>query len=369
MSRPVSRGAIIAAILRKDLKAYSRERFIMFITGLGLLFLVGVFWILPRTVNETVFLGVHQTGLDAVIGEVMSQEEGLVVVWFDADEALRRAVETGAEDGGQELMIGLSFPPDFLYRVARGERTAVQVYVRSDVPAEVRNAMHSMAREIGHAIAGDELPITEPVQEEVVLGEDRVGRQVSLRERVKPMYAFWILMIETFGLAAIIASEIQSRTVTAILVSPAGVSDFLVAKLILGTALAFVEAAVLMAAIGSLGASPAILLVALLLGAVMVTAVGLIAGARGTDFVDVVFWSILLLLPLAVPPVASLFPGTASVWVRVLPSYGLVESVMGVIAYGEGWGDVLPRLGLLLAWDVILVAVGLFILKRKVEAL
>ena len=64
-----------------------------------------------------------------------------------------------------------------------------------------------------------------------------------------------------------------------------------------------------------------------------------------------------------------LFPGTASVWIQAIPSYGLVEAITGTTAYGEGWAEALPNLGLVLAWTAVAFIAGLGILRRKVQSL
>jgi ABC-2 type transport system permease protein len=239
----------------------------------------------------------------------------------------------------------------------------------ADVPDEYRTAMTSFVRELAYSFAGSALPVTQPATSEVILGEDRAGDQVSLQEKMGPMFVFFVLLIETFALATLVAAEIQARTVTAVLVTPTRLSDFLAAKAIMGTALAFVEALLLVILIGVLGTSPLVLIITLLLGALLVTGFGLIAGSTGKDFIGIVFWSMVFMIPLAIPSFAVLFPGSAAGWVKLLPSYGLIEAIVGATAYGEGLTDLLTPLLLLAAWCVIAFAAGLFTLRRKVASL
>ena len=178
------------------------------------------------------------------------------------------------------------------------------------------------------------------------------------------------LIIETFALSSLVATEIQARTVTAVLVSPTRVSDFLAAKGILGTGMAFAQAVLLLLIIGSFANQPFILLAArVLLGAVLVTGFGLIAGSAGKDFIETLFYGMAFMIPLMIPAIAVLFPGSAAVWVKILPSYGLVQAVVQSSAYNAGWPDVLPHLGTALGWCVVAFAAGLVILKRRVETL
>src|SRR5690606_32369159 len=126
--------------------------------------------------------------------------------------------------------------------------------------------------------------------------------------------------------------------------------DVLAAKTALGTLLAFGQGFLLLLAVGALGRGAPVLLVALLLGAVLVTGLAMIAGSTGADFLGIVFLSVALMLPLVIPAFASLFPGSAATWVQALPSYGLVQVIIGAGVYGEGFRDSAGDLLSVLAW-------------------
>ena len=225
-----------------------------------------------------------------------------------------------------------------------------------------------MIGQIATAIAGGEAGAA-PTAEIVVLGTDRVGNQVSLREQMRPLLAFMILMVETLALASLVASEVQAKTVVAVLATPATFVDFLAAKSIFGTALAFAEAGLLMAVIGGLSVNPPLILFALLLGAVLVTGLGMVAGSFGRDFLSVLFISMVFMLPLMIPAFGVLFPGSPALWVKALPSFGLVDAIVGVTTNGEGWSEVAPSLLLLAGWCVVLFGAGIVTLRRRVAAL
>ncbi|MEE4275952.1 MAG: ABC transporter permease, partial [Thermoleophilia bacterium] len=265
MARPVSHTALVAAIVRKDLREFGRDRLWLILTIVGLVMFIAVFWMLPGTVDETISVGVTPPdlaetliGLSAGEGEAAPAEDdpeaqatqGLEVVRFDSEEELR-AVVAGEADG-PDVAVGLAFPDDFAGRTADGEPVTVTVYVESGVPAEVRQAMESAVREIVYFAAGaaegvDPMDVVPMRQETVVLGKDRAGEQVSMRERMRPLLAFFVLMMESLALAGLIAVEIQRRTVTALLVTPASLTDVLAAKSVLGTTLAFSETVLMLA--------------------------------------------------------------------------------------------------------------------------
>jgi len=353
-----SRVRIIRTIVAKDLKEFTRDRFYMVITVVGLAFYVLVFWILPDTVDETIELGVVDNAAAGFFEQMADQ--GMAITFFPSDEALRTAIEEGSDD----VDVGLSLPDDFVDRVTGGGSATVTVYVTGEVPPEVRSTVSAMVRELGYLAAGEQPLVSQPSETEVILGIDRAGDQISLRERMRPLFVFFVLLIEMMALGTLVATEIQSRTVTAVLATPARVSDFLTAKAIAGTFLAFFQALVLVAAIQSFGNHPALMVLALLLGAVMVTSFGLMAGSVGRDFITVVFWSMLFLIPLLIPAIAVMFPGSAAAWSKVIPSYPLVDIIVGTTAFDRGFGDLAGSLLALAGWCVVVFVAGWMILRR-----
>ena len=387
----VSSRSVVSAIVAKDLRTFGRDRFWLFMTALALVWFVALYYLLPNTVDENVRVGVHWTGTDAALEVLSSSESGIEWVRYASrDELLAALGVTPPDDEGADSVwdrikawidrdepartpepigIGIDFPDDFLVKVHLTIPTGVVLYVAPDTPEDVRDALTVLIREGAYALTGQALPIAPPEAETVVLGTDRAGEQVPLRDKVKPLYAFMMLLMETLALGALTAEEVSSRTVTAVLATPARAVDFLVAKALVGTALAFSEAALLMLLVRAFGDRPLMLAVALLLGAVLVTGVALILGASGRDFISLIFFSLLFLIPLAIPAIAELFPGSASPWVKILPTYGLVQAIVGATVYDVSWSDAAPHLASLALWCVAALVVGLVVLRRKVATL
>ena len=354
------RLGIVGAIVVKDLRTYARDRFSMIVTILGLVAYIALFWALPASAERTVTLGTYLPGgqelLDQRAGD---QGGGFAIVSFDSSAQLQAAVEHG------DVVAGLDFPQTFLLDAPKGRPTSVRVLIGADAPEEVRPLLVSGVGEIVAAIGGQPPPVQLPELNEVVLGPDRAGQQLSLRERLLPLLLFLVLVVEMVALASLVAAEIAQRTVTAVLVTPARVADVLIAKSVLGTLLAFSQVLLLALATQTLGASPLLLLVVLLLGAVLVTGFGLIAGSTGKDFVGIIFWSTLFLIPLTIPALATLLPGSPAAWVQGLPTYGLVQVIVGTTAYGEGWRQAWPHLVGLTLWCVVAFSVGIAVLSRR----
>ncbi len=382
MSQRPSRAAIIWAIVLKDLREFSRDRLWIILTPLSLASLVAIFWLLPATVDESVTLGLHPAPMghlfQTLVGDGEGEARALKVVAFTDEKRLAAAVAGELEENdAQEVAIGIAFPDDFVGAVQSGKATTVTVYVNAAVPEEIRRAVTSGIRELAYGLQAamalknpvDALPITLPAAETIVVGEDRIGVQVPLRDKLRPLMAIIMLMIEAIALAGLVAVEIERRTVTALLVTPARTGDVLAAKWITGAILGLSQALVLLLATRSFGSHWWLVILLVALGAAMMSAVGLIAGSAGKDFMSTLFGSMIFIVPLMIPAFGMLFPGSAATWIQWLPSYGLVTGMVDVVGYGRGLTEVAWHLGTTLGWVVVLFATALLILKRRVEAL
>lgn len=339
-----------------------REWVFLFMTILSLAVFVTLYWILPSEVDETIAIGMRGKGLEGSLEE-LAGEEGVGISFFETSDALADAVRE------REVEVGIDFGDSFLSSVASGEQTTVTVYAGPSLPPEYEAAMRSMVREVAFAVAGDELPVSEPDGQTVVLGVDRAGAQLPLRDKIRPMLAFMVLIMEAVALGTLVAVEVQQRTVVAILVTPARLGDVIGAKTFVGTMIAFSEAAIVTLLVRGFGSSPGIVVVALALGAIMVTGVALIAGSLGKELVGTMLFSMLFLLPLAIPAFAVLFPGSTASWVQFLPSYGLIEAIQVANLTGGTWSDVAGNLGILAGWGVLFAAAGLLVLRGRVRTL
>jgi ABC-2 type transport system permease protein len=187
---------------------------------------------------------------------------------------------------------------------------------------------------------------------------------------MRPMLIFMMLLMETFAMSSLVSTEVLQRTVTAVLVTPAKVGDFLAAKTIFGTMLALTQALIILLIVGGLTASNwSLVLTVILMGAVMFTGVALLVGAAGKDFMGQLFYAMLFVIPMIIPSFSVLFPGTASVWVQAIPTYPIIDVLVGSTTYGATWADSWAPLGYAAVWLVVLYGAGLFALKRKVESL
>ena len=358
-------GARIVAIMGKDLREFARNRFFVFITLLVLVAYVAIFWFLPDSVDETVHIGVSGTVLNTDVGGVTDGgTAGFALEVYPSEEELRAAVEEGRGD----IVAGIAFPPDFLASVAAGEKPTVRLLIPAGLPAEVRLLLQGAVDEVAFSIAGSPPPV-DPITEAIVLGTDRAGAQVSMQQQMRPLLLIMVLMVEVFALSSLVAIEVQERTAVAVLATPVRIVDFLAAKGIFGIILAFVEAALLGILIGAFAVNAPAVIVILLLGALIVTGFAMISGSYGKDFMGTLMISMLFMIPLMIPAFAALFPGSTPGWVKIIPTYGLVDAMIRITVDGAGWSDIAPALLMLAGWGLVAFGAGALVLRRRVATL
>lgn len=394
MTRTVSRPAIIGAIIAKDAREYVRDRLWLFLTALSLAFLIVIFWLLPNRVNESIAVGV--SGIDAAVVRAASGgaggEAGLQVIPFPDAGGLRavvagdraawrdesgrltvaRSADQQAPRGAEAVRaaIGLTFPDRFFTDLQAGRRAAVEVLVDAGVPEELRAAMSALVRELAYAVAGAPLPVSIPDLQTLytVVGEDRVGSQVTARELFRPIVVVMVLLMELFGMSSLISRELHAGTAAALLVTPATAADLLAAKWLTGIALGLAQGVVLLAAIGLWSTEPLLLAALMVAGAALVSGAAMIAGCIGRDMMANLLGGLVFMVPMTIPAMAALFPGSASAWVRVLPTWPLVQALIDVTAHGARWADAAGHLGLSLAWAAAFFTAGWLVLRRRVRS-
>jgi ABC-2 type transport system permease protein len=345
----------IQALIVKDLTLFFRNRFFAFISIAGLLAYIVIYFLMPKDVDETLRIGFYAQDLPPTIEELL-EEEGVEILRVESEEELKSAVLNA------EITAGYVLPPDLTALIARGEKPDIQIYFPADLPPEAKDIYVLLLEELAFTMVGQPLNVDFTVE---VIGDDLVGQQIPLRDRLLPLIAVFILMMETLGLASLLSEEIEGRTLLALLVTPLNIRNLFVGKGIIGVGMAFVQAVLLVAITGGLSNQPWIVLLALFLGAILVTGIGFLLASAGRDMMGILAWGVLVILVLSLPALGIIFPGTISNWVKVIPSFYLVDTVNRAINYGINLGLAMSNLTILLVIDLIIIWLGMAALRRK----
>lgn len=352
---------MIAALIEKDLTLYFRNQFFAFVTGLGLVAYVAIYFLMPASADGELSFGLHveasaAAAVDERLGEFATARR------FDSEEALVAAVEEN------ELPAGISLTATQAAAIQRGEDVTVRAYYAPGIPADVRSAYDDvltvLMNVVGSPVADDFGSIEE---ESEVLGPDLSGQPIPARDRLLPTLILAILITETMGLATLITEEVEKDTARALLTTPLRLSHFFTAKTTMGVSLAFVQVLLIVVITGAITAAPAMLVVTLLLGSLLVTGLAFVIAALSTDFTSVMGYSVIFLVVLAIPAITVIFPAIASDWVELIPTFYLVDTLHRVLNFGAGWGDVRPNVLALTVISLAALGLGSLALRRRLQ--
>jgi ABC-2 type transport system permease protein len=344
----------ILAVVGKDIRQISRNRFMAVITVISILAFAGIYYLMPSEIDETFEVGVYLERGRPQLERALEEEpqEGMNVTWADSPSELRRLVRE------RDVQVGFSVVFD-------NDRPVVTQYVSAETPEEIREAGEAFGREFGFLLAGRLLPVE---LEPRVIGPDRVDAALPLRDRLRILLLTAIVLIEVFALSELLAAEVRLRTVKALLVTPISVRDFLTAKGITGSSMAFAEGLVgglLLRIIDLQTIVP--VAVFLLFGALLVTALAFLIGAVAREMLSVIGLGTVAYVVLLLPGFSLILPGFESPLIRAIPTDPLIRAIDGFANQGQSLGAYLPELGYLAASSLVLFAAGYQVLRARLK--
>jgi ABC-2 type transport system permease protein len=352
---------IIGTLFLKDLKLYFRNRYFAYVTIVGMIIYVALYTFMPATVDEKPTLAVYAPGIPEIFISFLNNND-IQIAALETDEALQQSIIDN------QYIVGIVLDPATVSAIMRGRQAAVTVYFASDTPPEISDAMRTVLRvvfnQLSYSLNGNPLPVT---FNEQVIGPDMTGNQIPSRDRLLPLLAVMMLVLEMMGLGSLIADEVEKGTLNALLITPVTVPGLFIAKSLLGITLAFVQASTLMALTGNLASEPLLILSTLLLGALVVTGLAFLIASFSRDFLGVMSWSILIIILMMLPSYGVVFPGVINNWTRVIPSYYMVDTIHRVVNFGASWGAVWGNLLVLLAMGIFFMGAGMLVMERKLR--
>lgn len=281
---------------------------------------------------------------DSAVTVALLAAEGIDVTLLADDGALRSAVEAHDYDAG------LVLPAGFDEALASGAQPPMEFFVSGSSLASTRVILGvttlSAIREIGGQSPPVEVVVTQ-------LGEEDF---VPIEDRLVPFVVFYAVVIAALFLpAASLVDEREKRTLDAVLVTPARMSEVLLGKAVLGVVLALLMGLVSLALNDAFAGRPVAMGVFLLVGAIMMAEVGLILGCWARDsntlFSAIKGGGIFI----ALPAIFFLFPALPQ-WIPMLvPTYYFLGPIYEIATQGDGLGDHLVELAVATAVCVALV--------------
>jgi ABC-2 type transport system permease protein len=354
---------MISALILKDLKLFFRNQFFAVITFLGLAFFIAIYYVMPAKPDDTLPIALVLPGeAKAQYGEFLVN--AIEADMVDSESELLELVKNG------DYQAGLVLTDEMINSISQGNEVSVPVYTAPGTTPELRQAFIDIFTVAMNNISFSSTSTRINIQDNVtVLGPDLlgIGQPISLRSRMLPIMLMMIFSIELIGMANLISEEGERGTASALLVTPLSLSQFFTSKMIISIGMAFVEVLILVTATGRLFDSPLLLIVALLIGSLMITGLAFLIATFARNFMAVLAWSTLILMLLSLPGVTVMFPTLASSWIKLIPSYYLVDTLNRVLNYQAGWGQIALSLITLLVCGVIAMGAGSILLRRRFQ--
>lgn len=346
-----------AQILRKDLAIGPRSPILVWALVIPVvitLLVRGVFGDLFASEPMLALVDEGSSALTLALTEV----EGLDLTVLDDAATLRAEVADGRVDAG------LVLPAGFDAALRAGERPELALLLAGESRPADRAVLLATVLDLVRDVGGT----TPPVDVDVVeLGE----ALLPIDLRLLPLLVLYAVAIPGGMVpASSLVEEKERGTLAAILTTPTGIGEVLLAKGLLGVLLGVVAGVVTLALNGAFGAAPGTLLLSVLLGAVMMALVGLLLGSWASD-TNTLFaaWKgagIVLFLP----AVFFIWPGLPMWPARLMPAYYFLHPAFAVSVEGAAFRDVAGELAIgaaiCLALLPAVVAVGRWLERRLV---
>jgi ABC-2 type transport system permease protein len=196
-------------MLKYDFKRFLRDWLMVVFSVVTLIMYVVAAKFVPDDIAPKWKIAVTKDSA-AVLAPIMAthmKDANLAMAEFADETALKAAFVEGGD-----YFIGISFDAGAQEMAASGERPKARIYVDETTPPEAQTT----ARAIGAMIASAALLPSNGGAKEV----ERLGpviEKVNFHDRTQAMMAVFLLMVEMLALASLIAREVTSGVVHAIL--------------------------------------------------------------------------------------------------------------------------------------------------------
>lgn len=279
--------------------------------------------------------------------------ESVNVSEYDTVEGMLAAIQNGSLD------MGVVLPEDFDIAVTAGSEVEIKAYISGESLAKNRVILGVTIADLVRDMAGHEAPVSIEMD---TLGEEET---VPWSDRLLPLVVLMAVFLGGLFLPATsVISEKETRTMQALLVTPATVGEVFAAKGLTGVVLSLVMGIVILLLNHAFGTEPMLLIMLLALGAVMAVEIGLMCGIFLKDVTSLfTVWKLGGILLFA-PALVYLFPEIPELIFKVFPTYYLVQPVVEIAQQGARWSDVMTDVLVLMAVDVVLVIALVFQLRR-----
>ena len=351
----VSRARLIWAIVAKDFVDGLKNRK-MLTNVFTVVFLIALYRFLPvlGSANDPVRVFLYDAGESSIVREFDRSDAVRLRSVESYDEMLRRV---GREDVPS---IGLVLPVDFDQQLNANEAVDLEAVIDHWLSPEDEAFMQTEV----------EAELTRLSSTSV---EVNVGRETITQADGGFAFSIALGLLVVMGMMGmmytpqLIVEEKESRTIDALKVSPATMTDMLIAKVLVGGAYSLLMSVAVLVAYGHLVQHWWVMIGAMLAGAFFNVAIGLLLGLQLKDSRQVGLWGFIVFQPLIITTIVGLFeafPESVHNVMRWFPTVALGNAASQSITAQVDLGLYLFSLLIMIAWGALFFGLNAWLVKR-----
>jgi len=293
---------IIWAIFRKDMVDAVKNTYILFglLLPLGTSLLLSVMMPAKSYTPTSVQVSVYNPGSSQMLEQIVAGDG--VVLHLVESEA--EAEEQAARDGS----VGISLPPDFDQAFSEGRTPEIRMFYNSDRSTVAFATFARLVEKNLRGLAGQDPPAKlTPV--DVSASAGKASATINLSSYMLILFLVMsLVMTGVFVVPTILVEEKEKQTLQAVLVTPAGFTDIIISKSLVGMVYSLISATLLLALNNGFVGLPVVTISVVLLGSFFLVLTGLLMGAVFKTTAQVNTWSSIVMLALLFPAMFVLPP-------------------------------------------------------------
>ncbi len=322
---------------KKDVVIITRESFFLYMVTMPIIASLVLTAVLGSVGTARPTLAIYGEG---ELVSILEEEPSLNVTIFSSEESLREAVLEGEYDGG--LLV--SPTPKLLIS---GKSLLNE---RVTIGATLANAFRE--------VSGKEETI---LFETKVIGTDGYPWKV----RLVPFLVMIAALVAGMIISASLIEEREKKTLNAVLVTPITPLEVIMAKALFGLFLGLILGTIILVLNGALTGGFLLIMLFLILGTTFTVGLGLMAGVMMDNITDLITRIKIFGLILYFPALVIMFPQIPQWLGKFFPTYYFIDPIFSITQKGAGWSDVWWKAVILLACDVVVLALAAKMLRRR----
>ena len=350
---------IVLAIAAKDiLEAIKNKNTITVM--ISSLFIVIMYWALPYLENgvERTTILIYDAGSSSVV-PLLENQGAYRIRTYDSQAEMLRSLAAG-----DRLELGVSIPADFDQILEAGGTPHLQGFLMNWISEKQAQELTGGFEAELQSLFGRPIPLQ--TQGNIVYMRSDVrgaGVQAAMST------SFLLVMIGLTLVAHLMLEEKHTKTIQAVLVSPAGAGHIVAGKAIAGLFYCLLGAVVALAVNANLVVHWSYALLVILVGSLFTVSLGLWLGVIIENRAQLTLWAWILILPLFAPIMISLLDDLVPAGVvqvaRLVPTAILLDQLQAAFSGSFPLGTGLLQLIWIIAWTGAVLLIVSWVVRQS----